>query len=187
MARKKRDSDEMYNVRRRLTRAAERAIKKAEKATGAERERLEWQAEQHLKRAAGTYAEGKPIGKKVTDLAKRLKREIDKPGKIDLEQIKAQAEKAKFKKGKMARREQSAREVLNSNIGSRIIGAFESEWRDDPSNMLDIIMQRTGASDLMEVIEIIEEKVGPALYQDPGESARYDEVVELIKAAFNLR
>ena len=187
MARKKRQSDEQYNIRRRLTRAAARAIKKAEQATGAERERLEWQAEQHLKRAASAYAEGKPVGKKVSDLSKRLGREIERPSRIDIEQIKAQSEKAKFRTGKSAQREQSACEVLNSNIGSRIIGAFESEWRDDKSNMLDIIMERTGASDLMAVIEIIEERVGESLYQDPGETARYDEVVELIKQAFNIR
>ena len=187
MTRKKRESDNRYNIRRRYTRAAARAIKKAEKATGSERERLTWQAEQHLTRAAGTYADGKPIGKKVSGLMKRLGREIEKPGRIDLDSIRAQSEKAKYRFGRKAQREQSAREILNSNIGSRIIGAFESEWRDDPSNMLDIIMQRTGASDLMEVIEVVEEKVGPTLYQDSGESARYDEVVELIKVAFNLR
>lgn len=187
MARKKRESDEQYNIRRRLTRAAARAIKKAEQATGAERERLEWQAEQHLKRAASTYAEGKPVGKKVSDLSKRLGREIERPSRIDIEQIKAQSEKAKFRTGKSAQREQSAREVLNSNIGSRIIGAFESEWRDDKSNMLEIIMQKTGASDLMEVIEIIEEKVGASLYMEPGSDPRYDEIVELIKQAFDLK
>lgn len=186
MARKKTKADELYNVRRRLTRAAARAIKKAQNATGAERERLEWQAEQHLKRAAGTYS-GEKIGKKVTDLAKKLGKEIDKPGRIDIESIKKQAEKAKFRFGKKARREQSAMEILNSNIGSRIIGAFESEWREDKSNMLDIIMQRTGASDLMEVIEIIEERVGASLYMEPGDTARYDEVVELIKQAFDLK
>lgn len=187
MARKKRQSDEQYNIRRRLTRAAARAIKKAEQATGAERERLEWQAEQHLKRAASTYAEGKPVGKKVSDLSKRLGREIERPSRIDIDQIGEHAEKAKYRFGKKAKREQSAREIMNSNIGSRIIGAFESEWRDDKSNMLDIIMERTGASDLMAVIEIIEERVGESLYQDPGETARYDEVVELIKQAFNIR
>lgn len=186
MARKKTKADELYNMRRRLTRAAERSIRKAQKATGAERERLEWQAEQHLKRAAATYS-GSSVGKKVTDLEKKLGKEIEKPSRFDIEQIKRQAEKSKFRFGKKARREQSAREVLNSNVGSRIIGAFESEWRDDKANMLDIIMQRTGASDLMEVVEIIEEKVGASLYMEPGDTARYDEVVELIKAAFDLK
>lgn len=186
MARKKTKADELYNVRRRLTRAAARAIKKAQKATGAERERLEWQAEQHLKRAASTYS-GDTVGKKVSDLEKKLGKEIEKPSRFDIEQVTRQAEKAKYRFGKKARREQSAREIINSNIGSRIIGAFESEWRDDKANMLDIIMQKTGASDLMEVVEIIEEKVGASLYMEPGDNARYDEVVELIKAAFDLR
>lgn len=186
MARKKTKADELYNMRRRLTRAAERSIRKAQKATGAERERLEWQAEQHLKRAAATYS-GSAVGKKVTDLEKKLGKEIEKPSRFDIEQIKRQAEKSKFRFGKKARREQSAREVLNSNVGSRIIGAFESEWRDDKANMLEIIMQRTGASDLMEVVEIIEEKVGASLYMEPGDTARYDEVVELIKQAFDLK
>ena len=185
MARSKK-ADEMYNTRRRLTRAAARAIKKAQKATGAEKARYEFQAEQHLTRAAGTYA-GEKIGKKVSDLARRLGREINKPKKIDIESIENQAQKAKYRFGKEARREQSAREILNSNIGSRIIGAFESEWRDDPSNMLDIIMQKTGASDLMEVIEIIESKVGESLYMEPGSDPRYDEIVELIKQAFELK
>lgn len=186
MARKKTKADELYNVRRRLTRAAGRLIRKAQKATGAERERLEWQAERHLKRAAATYS-GSSIGKKVSDLEKQLGKKIEKPSRFDIDQITRQAEKAKFRFGKKARREQSAREVFNSNIGSRIIGAFESEWRDDKSNMLDIIMQRTGASDLMEVVEIIEEKAGVSLYMELDDTARYDEVVELIKAAFDLK
>ena len=181
------NADKMYNTRRRLTRAAARAIKKAEQATGAQKARYEFQAEQHLKRAAGTYAEGKAIGKKVSDLAKRLGKEINRPKKIDIESIEYQSEKAKYRSGREAQREQSAREILNSNIGSRIIGAFESEWRDDPSNMLDIIKKRVGASDLMEVIEIIEKQVGEALYMEPGSDPRYDEVVELIKQAYNLR
>lgn len=186
MARKKTKADELYNVRRRLTRAAARAIKKAQKATGAERVRLEWQAEQHLKHAAATYSDSS-VGKKVTDLEKKLGKEIEKPSRFDIDQITRQADKAKFRFGKKARREQSAREVLNSNVGSRIIGAFESEWRGDKANMLAIIMQRTGASDLMEVVEIIEEKVGASLYMEPGDTARYDEVVELIKQAFDLK
>lgn len=192
MAREKSDADKKYNVRRRLVRAAERRINEAMNATGARRERLEWQAEQSLRKAASTYARNNQgelkIGKRVKELYSRLQREVrEMPPNYTFEKAKAAAQKAMFRHGREEQREQSAREIFNSNIGSRIIGAFESEWRDDPSNMLEIIMEKTGARDLMEVIEIVEEKVGESLYYDHGDKQRYDDVVELIKAAFNLR
>lgn len=192
MAREKTGSDEKYNVRRRLVRAAERRINEAMHATGARRERLEWQAEQSLKKAASTYARNEQgelkIGKRVKELYSRLQREVrELPPNYTFEQAKSAAQRALFRPGREERREQSAREILNSNIGSRIIGAFESEWRDDRANIFEIIREKTGARDLMEVIEIVEEKVGASLYYDHGDKQRYDDVVELIKAAFNLR
>lgn len=192
MARKKTEADSAYNVRRRLTRAAERKINEAMNATGARRERLQWQAEQELRKAASTYgrnAQGElKLGKKVKDLFERLQRDFkEMPSNYTSEQARAAAEKAKYRRGTEAQREQSAREIFNSNIGSRIVGAFESVWREDKDNMLEIIKEKVGARDLMEVVEIVEEKVGEALYLEPGEKPRYDEVVELIKAAFNLR
>ena len=63
MARAKRDSDDVYNARRRYRRQAERYLAKAEKASGLERARYQAQARNATIKAAQTYARGqKPQG-----------------------------------------------------------------------------------------------------------------------------
>ena len=71
MARAKRQSDDVYNARRRYRRQAERYLAKAEKASGLKRARYQAQARAATIKAAQTYAQGQEPQGQVKSLMER--------------------------------------------------------------------------------------------------------------------
>lgn len=72
------------------------------------------------------------------------------------------------------RRTFEAREILKTQAGHRIYGAFVDQWKNAEDREA-ALMKYFGADDLMEVIEIIEQ-AGLGLYDDIESEMKYDEV-----------
>ena len=72
------------------------------------------------------------------------------------------------------RRTFEAREILKTKAGHRIYGAFVDQWKNAEDREKALI-DYFGASDLMEVIEIIED-ADLGLYDDIESEEKYDEV-----------
>lgn len=172
MARDKRESDDVYNARRRYRRQAERYLAKAEKASGLERARYQAQARNATIKAAQTYARGqKPQGQvKVlmerqgigtgTIAAVSAARGY-KSGGIDegVRRLVNQSLSALVGKEQKTR-DQMARDILSTgNVGSRFYGGLVQVWdeteesRQHPNRA---ILEFFGADSIMDVLEELE-------------------------------
>lgn len=174
MARTKRQSDDVYNARRRYRRQAERYLAKAEKASGLERARYQAQARNATIKAAQTYARGqKPQG--------QVKALMDRQG-IGAGTIAAVSAARGYKSGgigdgvrrlvnqslsalvgkEQKTRDQMARDILSTgNVGSRFYGGLVQIWdeteesRQHPNRS---ILEFFGADSIMDVLEELEEQ-----------------------------
>ena len=172
MARAKRESDDVYNARRRYRRQAERYLAKAEKASGIEKARYEAQARDATIKASQLYAKGqKPQG--------QVKALMERQG-IDSSTIAAVSVARGHKSGGIGRsverlvdhslnalvgskpetRDQMARDILSTgNIGSRFYGGLVQVWdgteesRRHPNRA---ILEFFGAESIMDVLEELE-------------------------------
>ena len=174
MARAKRQSDDVYNARRRYRRQAERYLAKAEKASGIRKARYEAQARAATIKAAQTYAQGqKPQG--------QVKALMERQG-IGSSTIAAVSVARGHKSGGIGRsverlvdqslnalvgskpetRDQMARDILSTgNVGSRFYGGLVQVWdgteesRRHPNRA---ILEFFGAESIMDVLEKLEEQ-----------------------------
>ena len=200
MARSGKKGDTSYNALRRYYRAAERYIKKAESSTGATAERYRQLAKQDLGKAMQTYEKGttQDFSKPIKSLAEKLGVNI-KAQRAKLKDIKQDAwekirEKAISKSTSRLesamedaerRRQDEARALFNSGLGSRIIGGFESIWRDkaltedgiDKKKMMKAIFDYMKVDNLADLIKKLEEQLGSLLYGDTS----VDEIYETVK------
>ena len=172
MARAKRQSDDVYNARRRYRRQAERYLAKAEKASGLKRARYEAQARAATIKAAQTYAQGqKPQG--------QVKALMERQG-IGSSTIAAVSAAKGYKSGGIGRsverlvdqslnalvgskpetRDQMARDILSTgNVGSRFYGGLVQVWdgteesRRPPNRA---ILEFFGKESIMDVLEELE-------------------------------
>lgn len=172
MARAKRQSDDVYNARRRYRRQAERYLAKAEKASGLERARYQAQARNATIKAAQTYARGqKPQG--------QVKALMERQG-IGTGTIAAVSAARSYKSGGIGEgvrrlvnqslsalvgkehktRDQMARDILSTgNVGSRFYGGLVQIWdeteesRQHPNRA---ILEFFGADSIMDVLEELE-------------------------------
>lgn len=172
MARAKRQSDDVYNARRRYRRQAERYLAKAEKASGLERARYQAQARNATIKAAQTYARGqKPQG--------QVKALMERQG-IGAGTIAAVSAAKGYKSGgigdgvrrlvnqslsalvgkEQKTRDQMARDILSTgNVGSRFYGGLVQIWdeteesRQHPNRA---ILEFFGADSIMDVLEELE-------------------------------
>lgn len=172
MARAKRESDDVYNARRRYRRQAERYLAKAEKASGLERARYQAQARNATIKAAQTYARGqKPQG--------QVKVLMERQG-IGAGTIAAVSAARGYKSGgigdgvrrlvnqslsalvgkEQKTRDQMARDILSTgNVGSRFYGGLVQIWdeteesRQHPNRA---ILEFFGADSIMDVLEELE-------------------------------
>lgn len=172
MARAKRQSDDVYNARRRYRRQAERYLAKAEKASGLERARYQAQARNATIKAAQTYARGqKPQG--------QVKALMERQG-IGAGTIAAVSVAKGYKSGgigdsvrrlvnqslsalvgkEQKTRDQMARDILSTgNVGSRFYGGLVQIWdeteesRQHPNRA---ILEFFGADSIMDVLEELE-------------------------------
>lgn len=172
MARAKRESDNVYNARRRYRRQAERYLAKAEKAGGLEKARYQAQARDATIKAAQTYARGQKVQGQVKALMERQG--------IDSSTIAAVSAAKGYKSGGIGRsverlvsqslnalagskpetRDQMARDILSTgNVGSRFYGGLVQIWdgteesRRHPNRA---ILEFFGAESIMDVLEELE-------------------------------
>ena len=172
VARAKRESDDVYNARRRYRRQAERYLAKAEEASGLERARYQAQARNATIKAAQTYARGqKPQG--------QVKALMERQG-IGMGTIAAVSAAKGYKSGgigdgvrrlvnqslsalvgkEQKTRDQMARDILSTgNVGSRFYGGLVQVWdeteesRQHPNRA---ILEFFGADSIMDVLEELE-------------------------------
>ena len=188
-ARRASGSDDAYNARRRYYRQAQRYEKQAaQAATAIEAGRYKTLAARQTERALATYEDPTKarLSKPIQDLTSRLS--VRKPLKKPSESRKADviATSINANPDKMSdadRRDYEARSIMGTEVGHRIYGAFADVWKDDPANRDQAIMDYLGASDMMEVIEIIEEQ-GIDIYADPESEQKYDEIRTAIELAY---
>lgn len=201
MPRNPKRSDSVYNARRRFIRAATRALNKSYDAVGAEKSRYREIAREYTTKAAELY-QGKVKGKisgamqklsdslgvnlrEFTSSEKPTKREQQRRGNLIRESLDVATKPGMSKADTVKmRRDQEAEAILNSPIGSRIYAGLVDVWakptiedgeikmrrtREDINNA---IMEHFGVSSMMDVIEMLEQKVD--LYADPQSIERYD-------------
>lgn len=208
MARKRTKADEVYNARKRYTRAAERNLKRAMESVGVTAERYRRQAEQELRQAVSTYDTSKKINfsKGVRNLAKslniNLETEIQDARKLsETEQRRTISRSFSTLESSLydddIRREQTARTILaNPTIGSRIYGGLVEVWRDSAATVWDekqnrykvdnekineILVDYFNVESIADVLEILESEIGERLYQLDENGDIYDVVKLLIQ------
>ncbi len=165
-------SDDIYNARRRMTRAAERYIKKAEKAQGVEKARYQRLATAQIEKSLLTYQK-EPLGK-TAELAEKLG--VTKAGALatafakgftgsksltrgQIEQVTKWSLEA-LGSSKKDRRDAMAKEILKiDNIGSRFYGGLVDVWggtEESRKHPNQAILDYFGADSIMDVLESLE-------------------------------
>ena len=196
-------SDASYNARRRFIRTADRYLNKARDAVGAEAARYRELARDAITKAASLYERKADIArsKKFTAAAKELgvdvkefmrgkdetKREQQRIENL-MEESKTLVQEKRLTREQRVefRREQEARAILNSPIGSRIYAGLVDIWaqptmrggeivnRKSTEDINQAIMDYYGVDSMMDVIDMLEKQID--LYADPESLERYDAV-----------
>lgn len=171
MPREKRDSDEIYNARRRYRRQAERFIKKADESSGILKSRYEAQARNATINALSTYAKGQqPKGrvKQLTDMlgidAKTVQQVAFakgmQSGGVTTGLVSRLVEHSKLTLASAETRDEMAKEILSTgNVGSRFYGGLVDIWGDTPEHREhpnQSILEFFGTDSIMDVIEDLE-------------------------------
>lgn len=189
MARLRKMGDAAYNARRRYYRQAERYEKQATQAgTATEAGRLRKLGSRALEKAMQTYEDPTKVefSKPIQDLQRSLnpKAPLRKPGEGFKSKIIEESEKTATVGGmdEYEMQKYEASEILTGSIGRRVFGAFADVWKDSEDRE-GAILDYFGASNMMEVIEAIED-AGIDIYSDPESEQRYDEIRTAIELAF---
>lgn len=208
MPRKRRPTgDTATNARKRYYRAAERYLKQADSASGATAARYRALARQELDNALSTYSKdttqkfSKPITRLANDLGvsltqerQKIKSRSDKQAEklrtsaIDLSG-KSAARLVSNKPSAEQLRQDEARAVLNSPIGSRIIGGLVDVWKDtatvtgddgeltiDQRKILPALFDYFEVDNLADMLDKVEEIIGDKLYSDEDNENMYEAV-----------
>lgn len=206
MARAKRPTgDAANNARKRYYRDAERYLKQAEKATGATAARYRSMAEKRLNEALNTYTKGT-----TQNFAKPIQNIANKLG-VDLNEVRDKIRSRSAKQEKQIRdkymdetrslyalrssrdpetlRQNEARALFNSPIGSRIIGGTVEIWQGkatvtlpdgstkiDKSKILPALYEYFNVDNLADLLIAIETMSGEDLYKSPDDEAFYESV-----------
>ena len=205
MPRPRKAGDKATVARKRYFRAAERHLKQAENMTGATAARYRFLAKTELDNALKTYDPtttqkfAKPIQKIANDLGVSLEDERrkmkdmskgmrDKMRKNAIE-IGEDSKSAKSLAGAFedddVRSEAEARVIINSPIGSRIIGGTVDIWKgkaDDNMEIIPALKEYYNVDTLSELIEAVENEIGESLYADPDSEAIYEAVKIALQA-----
>lgn len=189
MARLRKTGDAAYNARRRYYRQAERYEKQATQAgTAIEAGRLRKLGSRALEKAISTYEDPTKanFSKPIQELQRSLnpRKPLRKPGKELRSRIIEESEKTATVDGmdEYEMRQEEASEILTGSIGRRVFGAFVDIWKDSEDRE-GAILDYFGASDMMEVIEAIED-AGIDIYSDPESEQKYDEIRTAVELAF---
>ena len=201
MVRKRRAGDDATNARKRYYRAAERYLKQAQQSIGATASRYRALAEIRLKDAISTYTKettqrfAKPIQRIANALGVNLSEEretIQQRTKAQEKQIRERAidqsieASVKGTKDSESLRQREARAILNSPIGSRVIGATVEIWEDqakivtddgtkiDNKKILPALYDYFKVDNLADLLDTIEDIAQDSLYANPDNEAFYE-------------
>lgn len=208
MARKHKASDSTYNARRRERRAAERYLKRSQEATGATAERYRELARSHFENAMSTYDPSQqqtfsgPMKRLATEFGRDItkeRRDYQSADEKQREQIIRRAEKKQKSAeqrsysslesnmdDEQVRREEEAKAIMGSPVGSRIMGGLVDVWGEyagDKEAMTSAIFDYFGVSSWADVVDKIEEQVGAELYKIEEADSIYEIVVDTIQIA----
>lgn len=209
-ARKRKPGDVATNARKRYYRSAERYLDKAKSSVGAAAARYRQLAKKELDNALDTYAKkttqkfSKPIQRLANELGVNLEEERSKLKSLTddyAEKIRSRAidlgEGSRSSKSLASSRtdaeklrQSEARTVLNSPIGSRILGGFVDVWKEsatvtddvtgatqlDRSKILPALFDYFKVDNLADMLEKVEGIIGDKLYADEDSDAMYEAV-----------
>lgn len=179
MARAKRQSDRLYNARRRYRRKAERLLRQAKETIGAAAERMRVLARDNIERALNTYQSGHEPSGKIAELAKslgvRLKGKETPVDYTSSEQVeKVVQESLQTLENRKDTRDYEAKIILQrGNIGARFYGGLIDIWADaDYADRDAAILDYFGADSLMDVLEELEQS-GIDIYSSSASDEYY--------------
>lgn len=156
--RAKRDSDIVYNARRRYRRQAERYVKKAQKSTGLEKNRYYMLAASKYNAAMSTYKNPNNPRGSLAELAQYFGTGF-KAAKNVKGVVAASVNELITHKNQ---RKQMAQDLLKMDgVGGRFYGGLSEIWTKDEKsrkNPNKAILDFFGAKDLLEVMEILEKE-----------------------------
>lgn len=180
MARARKNSDDVYNARRRFRRQAERYLKKANETAGVAKNRYESMARNALEKAIASYAGNKPQGK-IAQLAEKLNitqarinivRSEKAVTKEDRASFITESRSALFTENKGKSRDDMAKDILSDkNVASAFYGGLSDIWantevgRENPNQA---ITEYYGVESIMDIIEMLE-NAGVDIYK-PSEN-----------------
>ena len=171
MARAKRQSDNVYNARRRYRRQAERFIKKADESSGILKSRYEAQARNATINALSTYAKGQQPKGRVKQLTEMLGIDAKtvqqvafakgmQSGGVSTGLVSRLVQRSKQALASAETRDEMAKEILSiGNVGSRFYGGLVDIWGDTPEHRKhpnQPILEFFGTDSIMDVIEDLE-------------------------------
>ena len=206
MARAKRPTGDLANnARKRYYRDAERYLRQAENSTGATAARYRSMAQKRLNEALNTYTKSttQQFAKPIQNIANKLG--------VDLNEARDKLRSRSDKQEKQIRsraidetqslyalrgshnaetlRQNEARALFNSPIGSRIIGGTVEIWQDkatvtmpdgstqiDKSKILPALYEYFEVDNLADLLNAIETMSGEDLYKSPDDEAFYESV-----------
>lgn len=195
----KQKSDMAYNARRRYQRAAKRYLKQAEKTTGETRVQYEELARQATMSAVQTYdpKTRQKFSKPIKELTQRfgidLETRRDEFITPDFEVLRLRSITASDKfnfsyyEDEQTRKNEEARAVLRSDVGSRIMGGLVDVWKGEktPETREQALKDYFGVENISEVLEKIEEKIGADLYKELDQDQKYDEIKLTLQSKVN--
>ena len=197
-----------YNARRRFLRAAKRYLDKAKASIGSARERYRAMAADLTRKAAELYTRQADIQRSANfrELAKEFNLNVNEflPGREGLTDREEQRRQRLIEESENVRssvptekgfrpktveetREDEARAILNSPIGSRIYAGLIEIWakpqfengelvyRRSQDDVNQLIKDYFGASSMMDVLEMLQ-AANPDLYKDPKSLERYNSI-----------
>lgn len=187
MPRPSRESDSVYNARRRFRRQAERYIKKANQSSGMQKARYMQQARNSIMDAVATYDKGRKPQGRVAEVARQLgvtrgtmvargfALGASQSG-ITHEQVSELVLKSYSALSKVGEsRTQMARNLLQGNVGNRFYAGLSEIWAGTAEGRRDpeaAIVRHFGVSSLMDVVEELED-AGIDIYTPEVEEQGY--------------
>lgn len=171
-------SDEEYNARRRYRRAAERAMKQAERASGVAKARFEALARENIRKAESTYKARPKKGAQVTE-AMREKIGGDFQPTLN-ERARALEESESALAGAQSAKKMAQDLLSTENIRSRFYGGLVEIWRGR-SDRNQALYEFFGTDDMSLIMAYVE-TVAPGIYDLEGDSSSiYDKAKLLLQ------
>ena len=195
MARTHKNSDDVYNARRRFRRQAERYIKKANETSGVAKNRYESMARNALEKAITSYAGNKPQGR-IAQLAEKLnitqarihivraKKAVTKEGRANFIAESKSTLFTEENKGKS--RDNMAKNILSDqNVAASFYGGLSGIWagseagRKNPNQAIidyfNTEIENFHAESIMDIIEYFE-NAGINIYKPIGNDGTYMDI-----------